>query len=48
MRNSIKEKIKEEKAKKMANDNHLFPILCYNEIVFIKDWYNDFLNLSNI
>lgn len=32
--------------KKMANDNHLFPITCYNVIMLKQDYYNEFFELG--
>ncbi len=34
------------KKKKMANDNHLFSVPCYNGTMLTKDYYNDFFELG--
>ena len=30
----------------MANDNHLFPVPCYNGTMLTKDYYNDFFEIG--
>ncbi len=34
------------KRKKMANDNHLFSIPCYNGTMLKQDYYNDFFEIG--
>ena len=30
----------------MANDNHLFPVPCYNGTMLKQDYYNDFFDFG--
>ena len=34
------------KKKKTANDNHLFPVPCYNGTMQKQDYYNDFFEIG--
>lgn len=40
------ENFSQKEKKKMANDNHLFPVPCYNGTMLTKDYYNDFFEFG--
>ena len=44
--NHIAPKIFPKKRKKMANDNHLPPVPCYNGTMLKQDYYNDFFEFG--